>query len=258
MSTQSILAPEGAPVLASFATSNVLLAFDYDGTLAPIASTPARARLRHSTRELLDSVARRYPAVVISGRALADISRRLADIPLWYVFGNHGSEPVTGAPPSGRTREWARILQRELPHDPALSIEDKGHTVTVHYRGARDRAQLRQAIMAVAARLPEVRVVGGSEAINLLRRDAPNKGVALAYALKTFACDVALYAGDDDTDEDAFGALARDRLLSIRVGRPAGATRARFHLESQHDIDELLDRLVRLRHASTRSRAAGR
>ena len=48
-----ILAPRNRAILADFAASNVLLAFDYDGTLAPIASTPAQARMRASTRRLL-------------------------------------------------------------------------------------------------------------------------------------------------------------------------------------------------------------
>jgi trehalose 6-phosphate phosphatase len=35
-----------------FAWSNVLLAFDYDGTLAPLVAAPHRARMRVSTRRL--------------------------------------------------------------------------------------------------------------------------------------------------------------------------------------------------------------
>jgi trehalose 6-phosphate phosphatase len=229
----------------------VLLAFDYDGTLAPIASSPQRARLRTSTRVLLQDVARYYPSIVISGRGLADISRRLAKIPLWYVFGNHGSEPVVGPAPLQRTDEWVTILQRDLPRDPGLSIENKGHSVTVHYRGARDREAVRDAIVSVASTLPDVRVVGGSEAINLLRRDAPDKGSALKYALRAFACDLAIYVGDDDTDEDAFDALPPDRLLPVRVGKPTGGTKARFHLDSQNEVNALLARLLTLRAPTT-------
>ena len=245
--TQSLLDPQAANVLQSFAAANVLLAFDYDGTLAPIARTPARARLRPSTLQLLDAVARRYPCVVISGRALADISQRLQHIPLWYVFGNHGSEPATGPIPSERTDEWVRLLMRKLPKDPAVTIENKGHSVTVHYRGASRRATLRQQIIEVASTLPDVRVVGGREAINLLRRNAPDKGWALRYALRAFACDAAIYVGDDDTDEDAFRALSRDRMLAVRVGCARTHTSAPFFLNSQRDIDTLLERLVALR-----------
>ena len=48
-----------------FAWSNVLLSFDYDGTLAPLVSAPARATMRVSTRHLLRRASRLYPCVVI-------------------------------------------------------------------------------------------------------------------------------------------------------------------------------------------------
>jgi trehalose 6-phosphate phosphatase len=244
---QSLLLPEAASVLQSFATANVLLAFDYDGTLAPIARTPARARMRPSTRDLLDAVARCYPCVVISGRALADIAQRLQHIPLWYVFGNHGSEPASTPTPTDRTDEWVELLTRRLPKDPAVTIENKGHSVTVHYRGASQRATLRREIVEIASTLPDVRVVGGREAVNLLRRNAPDKGWALRYALRAFACDAAIYVGDDDTDEDAFRALSRDRMLSVRIGCPRTRTNAHYYLESQREVDTLLERLIALR-----------
>ena len=92
--TRAILARRNVGILSEFARSNVLLAFDYDGTLAPLAPTPARARMRARTQDLLVRVSRRYPCVVISGRVLADITQRVKGIPLGYVFGNHGLEPA--------------------------------------------------------------------------------------------------------------------------------------------------------------------
>jgi trehalose 6-phosphate phosphatase len=65
--TEPILAPTHLRTLAGFALSNVLVAFDYDGTPAPIAARPEEAQMRPDTRALLTSVARAYPTVVISG-----------------------------------------------------------------------------------------------------------------------------------------------------------------------------------------------
>src|SRR5215212_1446742 len=92
---KDILAHDNVSILAKFAWSSVLLAFDYDGTLAGIASSPGRARMRLATRRLLSQVARCYPCVVISGRAHADLVKRLERLPLWHIFGNHGLEPWT-------------------------------------------------------------------------------------------------------------------------------------------------------------------
>jgi len=97
---KDILASKNLAVLAEFAWSSVLVAFDYDGTLAPIVSTPARAQMRAGTRQLLSRVAQRYPCIVISGRTRADLTRRLSRVPLWSVFGKErfvGSDNVFAA-----------------------------------------------------------------------------------------------------------------------------------------------------------------
>ena len=100
--------------------------------------------------------------------------------------------------------------------------------------------------MPVVRKLPEVRIICGAAAVNLLPKDGANKGVALRRALELTACEAAIYVGDDDTDEDAFGALKPEKLLSIRIGR-SDASRARYHLESQESIDSLLSALIELR-----------
>jgi trehalose 6-phosphate phosphatase len=244
---QTILADQQRSLLAGFARANVLLAFDYDGTLVPIAPTPAEPRMRETTRRLLIEAARLYPCVIISGRALDDLSERLAGVPVWYLFGNHGLEP----PPPGTVSrtpatEWARELERRLPEDPGIVIEDKRYSLTIHYRNARDKRRAVEAIDRVVARLPDARALGGAEAVSLLPRGGGNKGVALQQACRWFACDSAIYVGDDATDEDAFSSTYPEKLLTIRVGAAANS-HARFHLACQDEIDSLLEILVDVR-----------
>ena len=239
-----ILSARHSGILSRFAASNLLLAFDYDGTLAPIASSPARARMRVRTRRLLARAARRYPCVVISGRPLEQLAAKLHRIPVWHLYGNHGFEPSAGTDRhAARVRDWIDRLSRQLlPHE-GLVIENKRYTVTVHYRHVRHKRRALEAIRAAVRCLPHVRVTGGEEALNLLPSGGPNKGVALRRARQLFDCETALYVGDDDTDEDAFASGAADRLLSIRVGRRRGSG-ARYRLRSQLEIDALLQRLV--------------
>jgi trehalose 6-phosphate phosphatase len=245
--TLDILAPHQRPILAGFALSNVLLAFDFDGTLAPIAATPDAAQLRPKTQQLLARLSQRYPCVVISGRGLTDIESRVQEVPLWYVFGNHGFEPVNPEYPlNGRVAEWLRTLREQLPAVPGIVIEDKSHTLTIHYRAAEDREGAAAAIHGALQALDGARVVGGTEAINVMPHGV-HKGVALRRAMELFACSTAIYVGDDGTDEDAFGAVEPERLLAIRVGMAPEATRARFHLARQTDIDLLLRVLVDFR-----------
>ena len=136
-----ILTRRHLATLAHFASSNVLVAFDFDGTLAAIASTPTRARMRAKTERLLRAVAERYPCVVISGRMRADIARRIARVPLWHVAGNHGVEPWGESEVyASRVREWMPPLKRRLAAYEGVVIEDKTYSVTVHYRQAREQA----------------------------------------------------------------------------------------------------------------------
>lgn len=81
-------------ILTQFALSNVLVVFDYDGTLSPIVSNRGQAPMRRRTRDLLACVCAEYPCAIISGRALSDVSNCLDGIGVRYVVGNHGLEPA--------------------------------------------------------------------------------------------------------------------------------------------------------------------
>ena len=256
--TLDILALRHRATLTAFADARVLLAFDFDGTLAPIVPVPARARMRATTRRLLGEAARRYPLAVVSGRALPDVSARVRGIPLQVVFGNHGLEHTAArAVPSRRVAGWVASLRAALRGWPGVVIEDKGRSVAIHYRHAHDRARARRAIEVAAGTLRGARVMGGLEAVNLLPGRAVHKGTALRRALTICRCDRAIYVGDEHTDEDAFTALASGRLLGIRVGA-SRETRARFHLRSQAEVDELLRLLIELGPAPARGPRLGR
>lgn len=234
-------------LLEIFAWSNVLLAFDYDGTLAPLVSAPERAAMRPSTRRLLRRASQLYPCVAISGRARTDALSRLRGVEICRVVGNHGAEPSSGgAAMRRRVRQWLPVLKARLSGRRGVRIEDKGFSVAVHYRQARDRSATRRAILAAARSLDDVRIIGGKLAVNLLVPDAPHKGLALERECAHFACDTAIYVGDDDTDEDVFQLDRPGRLLSIRVGRKRTSA-APYYIRNQAEIDRLLQTLVALR-----------
>ncbi len=167
------------------------------------------------------------------------------------MFGNHGLEPATpDAPSPTHAREWALHLNKRLPRDPGIVIEDKRYSITIHYRNARDKRRAIEAIDRAVAELPDARAIGGAEAVSLLPRGGANKGVALQQACRWFACDSAIYIGDDATDEDAFASASPEKLLAIRVGGADGS-RARYQLDRQEDVDALLRILVDFRTADS-------
>jgi trehalose 6-phosphate phosphatase len=230
-----------------FAWSNVLLAFDYDGTLAPLVSAPAHAAMRASTRGLLKRASRLYPCVVITGRAKDDALGRLGNVEVCRVVGNHGAEPSpNGAAIRRRVRRWLPVLRARLSRRQGVVIEDKGLSVAVHYRQAAARHSTRRAVLSAARRLENVRLLGGKLVVNVLVPDAPHKGAALVRERAHFACDTVIYVGDDETDEDVFQLDGPGELLSIRVGRKRTSA-APYYIRNQAEIDRLLEALVALR-----------
>jgi trehalose 6-phosphate phosphatase len=241
------LGKAGRRLLAEVAASRMLVALDFDGTLAPIVADPARAALRPSTRRLLRQVARAYPCVVISGRARADVQRRVRGLGAAEVIGNHGLEPGHApAPVRPDVRRWAARLEQNLGRLPGVTVEDKGLSLAVHYRRAPEKRAARARILAAARALGAVRLVGGKEVVNVLPRGAPHKGQALERVQARLGCETAVYVGDDETDEDVFALGRPGRLFGIRVGRRRGSAAAGY-IRTRAEIDALLRQLLAIR-----------
>ena len=242
-----ILARRNLPALERFARSKVVVAFDYDGTLAPIRRDPARARLRPVTERLLGAVAKSFPCIVISGRGRAELEPLIGRIAFRQVIGNHGLEPSVGGPVyARRVREWVRELEQRLPQQQGLVVEAKRYSLAIHYREVARKREVVAAIKSAIGALRGVRNLGGIQAFNLVPAGAPHKGLALERAMRRFGCDRAIFVGDEATDEDAFRSGSSERLLSIRVGARR-ASAARYYIKGQSEIDVLLRKLLERR-----------
>jgi trehalose 6-phosphate phosphatase len=244
---RNILARINSTMLQQFAWSKVLLAFDYDGTLAPLVAKPERAVMRKTTRRLLEDLAKVYPCIVISGRAQPDALKRLRGVGVHEVIGNHGVEPW-GATDKlmDEVQSWRPSLDEHLAALQGVKIEDKVFSVAIHYRQSRQKKLARAAILNAARLLGDVRLIGGKQVVNILPNGAPHKGIALERERDRLRCDTAIYVGDDETDEDVFALDQPGRLLTIRVGQKRSSA-ASFFIESQRQVDELLRLLLTLR-----------
>lgn len=195
--------------------------------------------MRVATLRLLGPVARVHPAVVISGRARRDLTKRVGRLPLWEAFGNHGIEPwYQSRESAAHACEWVISLRAKLTGYPGLVIEDKQYSVTIHHGAVRNKALVRRAIAAAVDVLPNVRALVGPQALNLLPQGAPAKGVALQRARIALACHAAI--------EAAFTSAHSDQLLAIRIGH-SRTSGARYYLKAQADIDALLWKLLAAR-----------
>jgi trehalose 6-phosphate phosphatase len=251
---KALLSPANRVLLDQLAWSNVLLAFDFDGTLAPIVANRHEAAMRGRTARLFTEVCARYPSAVISGRAKADVARRLNGARVRYLVGNHGLEPGTRLGTFERQVVRAHPqLQAALADVPGIDIENKRYSLAVHYRRSREKARAREAIRRAVAALPvAMRTIPGKLVINVVPDAAPSKGDALVALRERSDADIALYVGDDVTDEDVFRLDQPGRLFTVRIGR-SRTSAARYYLRQQREIDALLAQLV----ARRDERAAG-
>lgn len=233
----------------------LLVASDYDGTLAPIVDDPEKAVPHREAIVALTMLAAlpRTHVAVISGRSLADLSR-LTGLPgNVHLVGSHGSEFDPGfhtdLPPDARAlRE--RIAAELAPiaeSGEGLTLELKPASVALHYRRA-DPALAERVLEMVAAgpgALPGVHTKHGKMVVELCAFGT-NKGTALEKIRRRCGVDATLFIGDDVTDEDAFGVL-REPDLGVKVGE--GATAAGLRIGSTIDACRLLARLAEARAA---------
>lgn len=237
-------------------SERILIASDFDGTLCPIANTPGEVQLSEAMIEILCHVSRRrrLTLAVVSGRGLADISRRLP--PDLVVAGNHGLEIAgNGIEFEHRGAREARpviaaacdALQVVLAQWPAASIEDKGLSATLHFRNVDQRQH--HSLLFTARRVlgafgPKLALRVGSRALEVGPRVPWNKGTAVGYIREKLGpFDACICLGDDRTDESMFRAEACD--LGIRVGR-RGPTAASHYLKDPAEVAILLSHLADL------------
>lgn len=243
-----ILAQRNRPLLRRLARAHTLLVFDFDGTLAPIVSDPQEAAIRPRTATLLRQVAEVYPVAILSGRALADVTPRLMDIPVQVIVGNHGIEPSPQMESAAAlVRQWMPVITAAAAGLPGVIVEDKRHSVSIHYRQAPDPHAAREALLEALTQLgPEAEAADGKYVINVVPHDAPDKGDALVRLCHEQIAEYAVFVGDDVTDEDAFARTGHCRVVGIRVGR-AATSRAQYYVRSQDEMDLLLELLASLR-----------
>lgn len=184
---------------------------DVDGTLAPIVDRPELSAVPEETRAELRRLGERYALVAcVSGRTGEDAARLVGVDGIVYV-GVHGLEL---APDAERWRETLRPFAAE----PWPWVEDKGISVSLHWRPAPDEEEAIRTLLQVAMRAEEagLDVRWGRKVLELRPPVAADKGTAVRTLLVARGLERALYAGDDTTDLDAFRGL--DGLeVGIRV-----------------------------------------
>ena len=238
----------GQAALRRLGASPSLLAFDLDGTLAPLVPCRTDAAVPPDTAAHLEALARHWPVAVITGRGVADARERLGFAPR-YLVGNHGAERQGRPMPQGLSRQldpcraWLRRHAGGL-HMHGVEVEDKGLSLALHYGRLAAPEGAREWLDALIAPWGAgLRCSHGHRVLNVTPAAAPHKGDALLSLMRHCGAERALVVGDDNNDEAAF-ACAPNGSVSVRIGPGDAPTQARFRLASQHQVQPLLARLL--------------
>ena len=186
----------------SEAPERAAIFLDVDGTLAPIVPRPADARVPDETRAEVARLAERYALVAcVSGRTGEDARRMVGVDEVRYV-GAHGLEL---APDADRWRDEIHAFAATVD----WPVEDKGLTVSFHYRQAEDESAALEYLEEVAEQARRAGLIPrfGRKVLEIRPPVHADKGTAVQQMLDEPGLRRALYAGDDSTDADGFRAL---------------------------------------------------
>ena len=231
-------------------TGRLLLASDFDGTLARFGLDPWAAEIIPAAQRALRRLAGQ-PGVhvaLISGRSVPDLAAR-SRIGGASYHGDHGAEWATlrrgGRPAALRVERepaepsvlaMAERLKAEVPrhvNEAWLVLEDKGPALTFHFRAAPDHAAARERVIAAVDTVDRERLlwrVGGQRAYELRPVGATTKAVTLSRLVQAHRPSTTVMLGDDRHDAGAFDALrearesGRTRGLAIAVASHADVT----------------------------------
>lgn len=228
----------------------VYVMVDYDGTVTPIVKYPRLAKMPVESRKLLRSLAFRDGCIVaiVSGRSLRNL-KSMVRIRQAYYIGNHGLQ-ISG-PGVSFTHIRAKLISHSLPglfrelqeklHGVrGLLIEQKGMTISVHYRNveASNVPRLRDIVQEASRTRKELRVTHGKKVIEFRPRVHWGKGSAVAWLMNYLGPGFPMYFGDDQTDEDAFSTLKGG--MTVLVSELKKRSQAKFYVKNVNEVQFVL------------------
>lgn len=251
------LSPELREAIRRIAgTEHLLVAMDFDGTMAPIVGRADDARpLPRSAAAFAGlAVLPRTTTALISGRALASL-RAVASPPVdTLLIGSHGAEAWLGPGSAGLTldegqkallAEVRTVLEDIVREAPGTTLEDKPAGVVLHTRLAADDVA-EDAVAAARSLLQDRKGVFLKDGKRVLETSVVNasKGEGVTFLRQITGATGVLFAGDDTTDEDALARLEPGDV-GVKVG--LDFTQAEYRVEAPVHIAELLEVLLQER-----------
>ncbi|WP_375406516.1 trehalose-phosphatase [uncultured Amnibacterium sp.] len=241
-------------------TPRLLVALDFDGTLAPEVDDPEKARATPEARAAVERLIA-LPATrvaLVSGRSLRDLEQVAPFDDAVLLVGSHGIELRLDDPDdvvalnAGEQQQLdvlGQVLDQIADTLDSVWIEPKPAGFALHTRLATDRHSRVAHLVAVnelKMEAPDAKVRMGKNVIEFSVRST-TKGEAVEHLRRYTKASAVFYAGDDVTDEDAFVALDPDDL-GVKSGE--GPTAADHRVAGPAQIASVLSLLATLRESA--------
>jgi trehalose 6-phosphate phosphatase len=254
-----------------FRTRNVHVFLDYDGTVTPIVSDPARAFLPNDMRDAISELTSLYPVSIVTGRGRSCIRGFLGDdlCSKLSIASSHGFDihlqngDYLHVGDNAILEEFEKfktdLREKFVDFPPGCAIEENKFSVSIHYRNAEESDHLLVECLLdrVILGYPQLVRKGGKKVMEVRLGIGWNKGRAVDWILEKMNCYdqsncFVVYIGDDVTDEDAFESLQSNypNHLSIivssepSIGRP---TKAEYRMVDQSEVLKFLKKLICIR-----------
>jgi len=253
------------------ARKKVILLTDFDGTLTAIRERPDLAVLSEEARQILLKISRdkSFFLGIITGRSLRQI-KKLVNIPGILYAANHGIE-LDGPGIHFRSSEakksrcnlWNVYMQlfTSLRHIEGVYLEDKGYTVSLHYRLVKkknDVEYVKKTITHVMQPYLDMKALSlntGKMVYEMLPPVKWSKATTIQWLLTNYfplnvgGDTLLIYLGDDNADIEVFNAL-KDKELTIFVGSPSATTTADYFVHSPEEVRAFLEYLYKQKGAN--------
>lgn len=217
------------------------LFLDIDGTLLELAERPDAVRADGAVSALLPALSRALGGALalVTGRGISDVDRLFPGLGM-PVAGQHGAErrDATGkvhlhAPSPATLARLRELFTAFANARPGLLLEDKGHSLAIHFRQAPELGALvrRTVEEGVAATGTTGYALQPGKCLVELRPEGRDKGAAIHDFMdeRPFRGRFPVFVGDDRGDEHGFAMVDALGGWSVKVG--PGSTRARFRHE---------------------------
>ncbi|MFH0971699.1 MAG: trehalose-phosphatase [Candidatus Micrarchaeota archaeon] len=237
---------------------NVILAFDFDGTLSEFTDMPRNAIVSRKMQLALTKAEVDSKIIVISSRNTAFLREKLKFLRNLQIYGLHGLETPTKTKSLSLAEMISLVSLKHsvnaiIENERHAWIEDKPAGFCIHFRGATGREFEKLSLMArKTAENAGFKAYRGARALEVLSKESPTKARILEEIAEAMgARNLLFYFGDDEADEEAFARVRQfKRAITVAIGRKE--TTAKYSCRDIKELTRLITKISKIIKAKKR------